>query len=644
MPKQNKRIAANSLISVSSHYLRKTEARELLKGRFDFNAPGLRFYGTVISTNPGANDKVICEVRLDECPDHTFTLFGSSLKFEGPRVVPTVVTTTTAVEEEEEEEDLQVSEEEEEDDIRPVNQDDWIMGDVTMDSRLTSGKDYHSNKATFNLSNKLTASPADYFLYFLPVEFISDVVIHNINQHALSIMNTWISVTFVEYLTWIALLMNMTVMHHVDKRAYWHMGSSHLMPNINFTEYMEYDRFFAILRVHVFEVPSGAQQLLDPLYQIRRFLDAFNKTLAKALTPGRYLCVDESMNQWLGSGMPNLKKVPRKPHPIGQEFKTLADHDTYCIVQLDTVSDPAKKKYDDVDRNLIATLKRLCEPWFFSGRTIIGDSWFGSPEMTCVLLDHGLHSIMQVAKRMYWPRGMPRNDIIQCLRTERGSYVAMSKSDHNGHNIFACAFKDKKAKVLVSSCSTSMPSNVPHTYKGSNGQSVTMTRPQVFHDYESHKSSVDANNNRRDNMISFHDIMKTYRWEVRFLSFVFGIAEANAFSCFKIWGCNRDGLVHSDFKSRLAHSLLVKVKSMKHTVQVTEAEPMHTRSSYAEGSHAYVALGSMLKRKRQTCKFCEQRGFKPERVSKRCACNDKAMCSKCHIYHFAEDLNKKRHT
>ncbi|KAG2191723.1 hypothetical protein INT47_007988 [Mucor saturninus] len=127
---------------------------------------------------------------------------------------------------------------------------------------------------------------------------------------------------------------------------------------------------------------------------------------------------------------------------------------------------------------------------------------------------------MQVAKRIYWPRGMPRNDIIQYLRTERGSYVAMSKSGHNGHNIFTCAFKDKKAKVL----------------------NVTMTRSQVFHDYESHKSSVDANNNRRDNMISFHDIMKTYRWEARFLSFVFGIAEANSFSCFKIWVCNRNGL------------------------------------------------------------------------------------------------------
>ena len=39
--------------------------------------------------------------------------------------------------------------------------------------------------------------------------------------------------------------------------------------------------------------------------------------MAASLEPGRYLVVDESMNQWLGVGMLNLKKIPRKPHPIG---------------------------------------------------------------------------------------------------------------------------------------------------------------------------------------------------------------------------------------------------------------------------------------------------------------------------------------
>ncbi|KAI8062065.1 hypothetical protein BDF21DRAFT_403017 [Thamnidium elegans] len=56
--------------------------------------------------------------------------------------------------------------------------------------------------------------------------------------------------------------------------------------------------------------------------------------------------------------------------------------------------------------------------------------------------------------------------------------------------------------------------------------------------------------------------MKTYRWENRFLAFVFGISEANAFSCFKIWDTfGGNDLLHSDFKSRLAFSLLEKILS-----------------------------------------------------------------------------------
>ncbi|KAG0188944.1 hypothetical protein DFQ28_004124 [Apophysomyces sp. BC1034] len=132
------------------------------------------------------------------------------------------------------------------------------------------------------------------------------------------------------------------------------------------------------------------------------------------MAPGRYMCVDESMNQWLEMGMPNIKKVLRKSHPIGQEYKCIADNISRIIMRLDFVSDPFPKKFDDTDRNLVTAVKRLTESWFYSGRTIIGDSWFGSPEMARKLSSEcGLHSIMQVVKRRYWPQGMPADDIIR---------------------------------------------------------------------------------------------------------------------------------------------------------------------------------------------------------------------------------------
>lgn len=147
------------------------------------------------------------------------------------------------------------------------------------------------------------------------------------------------------------------------------------------------------------------------------------------------------MNQWLGVGMPNVKKVSRKPHPIGQEFKTLADYHTNCIIRLDTVSDPCPKEYDNNPgmRNLLDTVKRLVKPWFSTGRTVIADSWFGSPDMVRMISELGLYSIMQVTKRRYWPRGTPTTDIVSQVKAPRGSHYAMHRNSNN-EKIFICAF------------------------------------------------------------------------------------------------------------------------------------------------------------------------------------------------------------
>jgi hypothetical protein len=102
---------------------------------------------------------------------------------------------------------------------------------------------------------------------------------------------------------WIALLTVMTVVRHSDRKAYWKQGSSHFTINIDFSKYMSYKRFTDIMQMHVFEVPSKSKQTEDPLYQIRSTIDAFNDHMAACLIPGKYLIIDESMNQWLSIGI-----------------------------------------------------------------------------------------------------------------------------------------------------------------------------------------------------------------------------------------------------------------------------------------------------------------------------------------------------
>ncbi|KAG2192936.1 hypothetical protein INT47_001300 [Mucor saturninus] len=211
----------NVRVSVSAHFLRKTRAVELLRGRFDFNAPRLRLNGITTAKSTDAKNKVLYNVVFDELPDTTFVLYGTSLKHEGPIVrqetivnhsnTATTVSNTNTQKEDGNLEDAEPSDEDEEEEGITVCDEVWDTREVYVDARLVSGNDYRSMKSKFNLQNKATASPAEYFLYFLPMDHIREVVVPNINTHAHSVNNRWIILTFLEYLTWVAILMNMTV-------------------------------------------------------------------------------------------------------------------------------------------------------------------------------------------------------------------------------------------------------------------------------------------------------------------------------------------------------------------------------------------------------------------------------------------------
>eukprot|EP00981_Chlorochromonas_danica_P011264 scaffold3829_cov188-Ochromonas_danica.AAC.4 len=65
---------------------------------------------------------------------------------------------------------------------------------------------------------------------------------------------------------------------------------------------------------------SSSSLLTDPWHAIRSFVDGFNNRRALSLTPGKIICVEESMGNWSGlelkytlGGLPFSSKQPRKP-------------------------------------------------------------------------------------------------------------------------------------------------------------------------------------------------------------------------------------------------------------------------------------------------------------------------------------------
>ncbi|PHZ09580.1 uncharacterized protein RHIMIDRAFT_294402 [Rhizopus microsporus ATCC 52813] len=126
---------------------------------------------------------------------------------------------------------------------------------------------------------------------------------------------------------------------------------------------------------------------------------------------------------------------------------------------------------------------------------------------------------------------------------------------------------------------------------------VTIKHPEVIDGFERHKSSVDAANNLRDNLTSYHDIISTERWEMRFFSFFLSLDEANAYSSFRVFSEEGDSRGHSSFKDNLTFNLLEHCKKLKS--RHNEVAQDSNRMFRSDSNHSYVSMSNAgNKRKR----------------------------------------------
>ena len=70
------------------------------------------------------------------------------------------------------------------------------------------------------------------------------------------------------------------------------------------------------------------QQILD-------FVAAINETFQNAITPGTYLTLDESMIKSFHRNLKGKIKVIRKPRPIANEIKNMADAVTKIVMNME---------------------------------------------------------------------------------------------------------------------------------------------------------------------------------------------------------------------------------------------------------------------------------------------------------------------
>jgi hypothetical protein len=293
MGRVNKNLNENSIVKINAKFFKKTDVPAFLGQRYDFSSPGLTLNGRTVSKRTNDEGKIVFNVILDDLPGMAYTLYGTQIKYVGPVPETTTPDNNDGMEDMEIDADLGGEEDDDEDDVlddaiqdpdevdevdRPEHDDyesennhsdddydssdddgTWLRRGLVADSRITSRQGFTAVKARMNMNNPETSSPLDFFLRFLPVDHIRNFIIPCTNDHARSVNSNWKDLTWLEYLTWMALMIHMMIWKNSDVKAYWRMADIGSFISIDFGNYMTHARFLEIIKWHVFKIPDGQE-------------------------------------------------------------------------------------------------------------------------------------------------------------------------------------------------------------------------------------------------------------------------------------------------------------------------------------------------------------------------------------------------
>jgi len=111
---------------------------------------------------------------------------------------------------------------------------------------------------------------------------------------------------------------------------------SPLFRRIDLKRYMSHTRFETLLScLRLTSKPRPPYR--DRLHEVREMINDFNEHTRGCFSPGTVTCLDESMVALHNPKAPAFVYVARKPHPVGNEYHTIADSQSRVIFKIELV-------------------------------------------------------------------------------------------------------------------------------------------------------------------------------------------------------------------------------------------------------------------------------------------------------------------
>jgi hypothetical protein len=452
-----------------------------------------------------------------------------------------------------------------------------------------------------------------------------------------------------------------------DRRLWWSSKPISMEEGAPFRlqEYITLRRFNAITSAMRY-TNKTPPPFLDRFHDVREMIDAFNSHYADYYVPSWLNCLDESMNSWLDKFCPGFMSVPRKPHPLGNEYHSIADGDDGKAIMWriklqegkDRPKDATGKwafpskfegKNQNTNRKYTKTSTLMCEmtePIHGTGKIVSMDSGFCVTVGILHLHDLGVFGQSLIKKRKYWPKGVPGEQIDKYFEGKPLGFVKTLRQDMEGipFNVH-CTRDDRFVTKLMSTHGLLAEVEDHKTYRQKDGEWVTFNYTEYLSRHNRSKHWVDDVNNRRHDPIGLEQVWHTKWWPTRQFTFICSVVEANAVMC-RARARKDTPTPQLDFRRALAIKMLNnKIRSdgrvmsspMRSRKRSREAESKEhqlcTRPPYTGGWKTATNTWANVRtaHAKIKCVHC------PKRIRTFCKCNKQApICTECYGNHISE--------
>jgi hypothetical protein len=507
---------------------------------------------------------------------------------------------------------------------------------------------------------KVSRQPMDnkrmeWFLLFLPDNWMRTVLLAELNKNIMGGKE----VEWPEFLRFIGLLLLMaTVQVGCDRRSWFEDTEPSEFEGAPFRlqKYMSRSRFESILSAlrYTSEPPPAYK---DKFHQVRQMLKAWNDNMFDVFTPSWVSCLDESMSPWTSRWTcPGWMYVPRKPHPMGNEYHTICCGVSGIMFNLELVEGKDKPPqhtlaYDDIGGKTVGLLLRLTRPIWNSGKVVILDSGFCVLKAIIELKKKGVFASALIKKRRFWPKGINGDEITSHFddlpvgRTDR----LPGTCENIPFDVFAMKEPDYVMMLMSTYGALAEHPDQEFSYRGSaaGGDATCFKYKEVISNHYRYRGAVDEHNSKRHDGgtgcgISLEASWATIRWENRVFSFMLGISEVNAFLARSRFGGEIETQIQ--FRQKLAFDLITHMDDVRNNAEGISPERLRARNSRqhqlitAPRGSKFVGgkWQKCLKDNYQTYR-CKHPGCK-KRVRTVCSCSPQMWrCKECHITHVVEE-------